>query len=124
MQHAMSGIARVIGDGLIRRLLGILRPLGYVGISALFDEHVREALGLQRLHTSLRSTVRWVITTYQHRTLQVERQSTPLEQQATDCEHATLFFQECPSDPVEFLVWTLCSARAAPPIVLNEPEVP
>jgi hypothetical protein len=117
-------IARAIGDYLIRRLPGVLRPLGYAGISALLDEHVRAALGLPRLHPWLDSTVRWVITTSQHRTLRAERPSNPLEQQATVCEHVTLLVQERRSDPVEFLVWTLCCARAAPPVVMNEPEVP
>ncbi len=114
-------ISRAIGDYLIRRLPSILRPLGYVGIGALLEERVRAALGLPPW---LDSTVRWVITTYQHRTLQAERRSNSLEQQATVCDHAALLFQERRSDPVEFLVWTLCCARAAPPVVMNEPEVP
>lgn len=117
-------ITRAIGDCLIRRLPGVLRPLGYVGISALLDEHVREALGLPRLHPSLRSKVRWVIKTYQHRTPRAEGQSIPLECQATACEYATLLFQGCRSDPVEFLLYALCFARAAPPIVMNKPQVP
>ncbi|SRR6266849_343071 len=56
-------ISQAIGDGLMGRLPCVLRPLGYVGISALLDEPAREALGLPRLHPWLDSTVRWVITT-------------------------------------------------------------
>jgi hypothetical protein len=117
-------ISRAIGDYLIRRLPSVLRPVGYVGSSVLLDERVREALGLPHLHPWLDSTVRWVITTYQHRTLRAERRSNSLEQQATVCDDATLLFQQRRSDPVEFLVWTLCSARVAPPVVMNELEVP
>jgi hypothetical protein len=116
-------IARAIGDGLMGHLPCVLRPLGYVGISAFLDEHVREALGFPHLHPSLCSPVRWVITTSRHRTSRAQRQRTQLEQQATAYDHAMLLFQECRSDQVEFLVWTLCSARTAPPIVMNEPEV-
>jgi len=115
-------IARAIGDYLIRRLPIVLRPLGHVGISALLEEHVREALGLPRLHASLRSKVRWVITTYQHRTPWAEGQSISFECQDSACEYAMRLFQGCRSDPVEFLLYALCFAHAAPPIVMNEKE--
>ncbi|HLZ56174.1 MAG TPA: hypothetical protein VKR06_04435 [Ktedonosporobacter sp.] len=117
-------LSRVIGDGLMGRLPVLLRPLGYKGISALLDERVRAALGLGRLHPWWRSTVRWVMTTSQHRTLGAKRESTPLEQQTPVCDHARRLVQQCRSDPVEFLVWTLCSARSAPPIVMNQLEEP
>jgi hypothetical protein len=116
-------IARAIGDYLIRRLPIVLRPLGYVGISSLIDEHVREALGLPGLCASLRSKVRWVITTYQHRTSWAEGQSISFECQDSACEYAMRLFRGCRSDPVEFLLYALCFARAAPPIVMNEPQV-
>lgn len=117
-------LAQAIGDDLIRRLPGILRPLGSVGMSALLDERVRAALGLRRLHPSFGSTVRWVITTYQHRTPRAVKQRTAFEQQATPDEQATLLFLERRSDPVNFLFCVLCFARYAPPIVINEPQVP
>lgn len=117
-------IVRAIGDYLIHRLPAVLRPVEYLGISALLDEHVRAALGFPRLHPSLRSTVRWVITTSRHQASRAQRQRTQLEQQATAYDHATRLFQERRSDPVEFLVWTLCCARAAPPIVMDGRQVP
>ncbi|GHO96480.1 hypothetical protein KSF_065280 [Reticulibacter mediterranei] len=115
-------ISRAIGDGLMGRLPWTLHPLGYVGISTLLDEHRRAALGLPCLHPSWCSMVRWVITTYQHRIARTEQQSAPLGQHVLACDHARQIVEERRSDPVEFLVWTLCSARFAPPIVMNEPE--
>jgi hypothetical protein len=113
-------ISRAIGDGLMGHVPTFLRPLGYVGLVALLEEHVRAALGLRRLHPWLHSTVRQVITASRHPVLRAERRSTLLEQQATVCQHARRLVQQHCSDPVEFLVWTLCSARAAPPVVMNE----
>ena len=116
-------VSRAIGDGLMDPLPTCLRSLGYVGLSVLLEEHIRAAIGLSHLHPWIGSTVRRVITTYRHRVLQAERLRNLSGRQCDVVEDASRLVQQHRSDPVEFLVWTLCSARAAPPVVMNEPEV-
>ena len=116
-------VSRAIGDGLMDHLPTCLNPLGYVGLSVFLEEHIRAALGLSHLHPWIGFTVRRVITTYRHSVLQAERLRNLSGRQDTVVEDASRLLQQHRADQVEFLVWTLCSARAAPPVVMNEPEV-
>jgi hypothetical protein len=112
-------ISWAISNSLVSCLPHMVRSLGYVGVSTLLNEHVRASLGLPCLSPSWCSTVRWIITTCQHRIARTEQQSAPPGLHVLACDHARQLVEERRSDPVEFLVWTLCSARFAPPIVMS-----